>query len=436
MSILDNLPLSRKQAVSVVEALQPSATGGSVLALWTGAVAAGKTVASLMAFLIAVADAPEGGLVVIVGWTLQSIERNILAPLQDEQLFGEFASQVTHTPGSNTAVIFGETVHLIGASDARAEARIRGATIGLALIDEATLIPETFWVMMMSRLRVPNARLLATTNPASPSHWLRRDYILRAAEVGMRHWHFTLDDNPFLPPGFVDQTKQRYTGLFYKRFIEGLWIAAEGSIYSMFDPDVHVIDIVPPITQWIACGVDYGSTNPFHATLLGIGAENDGQGVRQDCLYAVSEWRWDSRQRHRPMSDVEYSKALRDWLHTVRFPGTRLHGPVPEYLIIDPSAGSFKTQCWQDGWQVADADNSVLNGIRVVSSLLATKRLKFSRSGCPELIAEIPGYAWDDKASERGEDKPIKAADHGCDSLRYGTYTSRGLWQSRIQLAA
>ncbi len=426
---LDALPLSRKQLVSIVEAQRTPQ-----LALWMGAVASGKTFASLFAFLVALTDPPDSGLIVMVGRTLQTIERNLLDPLQDERLFGVLAGAVHHTPGSSTAVILRKTVHLIGAADARAEGRIRGATVALAYVDEATLVPEPFWVMMMSRLRTAGAKLFATTNPASPAHWLRRDYILRAGDVGMRHWHFTLDDNPGLPDGFADRLKRQHAGLYYRRFILGEWVAAEGSIYSMFDPDVHVIDIVPPITQWLCVGIDYGSTNPFHATLLGIGAENDEHGQRRECLYAVAEWRWDSRQRHRALTDVEYSRHLREWLSTVRFPGTRLHGPVPEFLVIDPSAASFKTQCYQDGWNVADADNSVLDGIRLVSSLLAMRRLKFSRTGVPELLNELPGYAWDDQAAQRGEDKPIKAEDHGCDSLRYGVKSTQGLWYNRIPL--
>jgi len=428
---LDSLPLSRKQVVSIVEAQRTPQ-----LALWTGAVAAGKTVASLLAFLIAIVDAPHSGLVVMVGRTLQTIERNLLDPLQDERIFGAFAPHIHHTAGSNTAVILGRTVHLIGASDVRAEGRIRGATIALGYIDEATLLPESFWVMMMSRLRVVGAKLFATTNPAAPSHWLRRDYILRAADVGMLHWHFTLDDNPGLPPGFVDRLKRQHVGLYYRRFILGEWIAAEGSIYSMFDPDRHVVDIVPPVHTWLCAGIDYGQTHPFHATLLGIGTDRPPGGPAQDCLYAVSEFRWDSRQQHRNLTDPEFSGKIRDWLNATRFPGTRLYGPRPQYLVIDPSAASFKVQCTQDGWSIADADNSVLDGIRVVSSLLALERLKFSRTGVPALLNELPSYAWDDKASERGEDKPIKAADDGCDSLRYGVKTTQGLWHSRIPLAA
>jgi len=419
---LDALPLSRKQIVSIVEAQRTEQ-----LALWTGAVAAGKTIASLIAFLIALPDAPQSGIVCMVGRTLQTIERNLLDPLQDERIFGPLAHQVHHTPGSNTAVILGRTVHLIGASDVRAEGRIRGVTVALAYVDEATLLPEAFWVMMMSRLRVKGAKLFATTNPAGPAHWLRRDYILRAGDVGMRHWHFTLDDNPGLPPGFVERLKKQYVGLFYKRFIEGLWIAAEGAVYDMWDPDLHVVDVIPPIVSWLGVGIDHGIKNPFAAMLLGLGVNN--------CLYLVDEWRWDSRQRHRQLTDVEYSARVRGWLQNVQLPASTMRGVRPQYVIVDPSAAGFRQQLYTDGLSPVLADNSVLDGIRLVSSVLGAGKLRVSRR-CEGFIAEIGGYSWDDKAALKGEDKPIKVDDHSLDATRYVLKTTQQLWHTHVQLAA
>ena len=54
----------------------------------------------------------------------------------------------------------------------------------------------------------------------------------------------------------------------------------------------------------------------------------------------------------------------------------------------------------------------------VIASLLALDALKIHAS-CEGLLNEIPGYLWDDKAAERGEDAPIKADDHSIDALRY-----------------
>lgn len=173
---LDRLPLSRKQLRSIGQAARR-------INLWHGSVRSGKTIASLLAFVIAVATAGPSGLIIICGRSLQTIERNCLEPLQDAALFGPLAQHVVHTRGATTATILGRTIHLIGAADARAEGRLRGLTAQLAYCDEATLLPEGFWTQLLARLSVPGARLYATTNPDSPRHWLKTGYIDRAHEL-------------------------------------------------------------------------------------------------------------------------------------------------------------------------------------------------------------------------------------------------------------
>lgn len=421
------LPLSPKQIRSIVEAQH------APIALWSGAVSSGKTIASLIAFLIALVAAPDHGLVVIVGRTLQTIERNLIDPLQSSYLFGSLAGHVQHTTGSTTAVILGRTVHLVGASDARAEGRIRGATIALAYVDEATLLPHAFWMMLLSRLRVGDrSRLLATTNPDGPFHWLRKEFLLRADLVGLTNWHFTLDDNPSLDPGMVARLKRQYTGLWYRRFILGEWCLASGAVYDMFDETRHIVDEVPPIARWLCDAIDYGTVNDFVDLLIGLGTDQR--------LYVVSEYRHASRTALRQMTDAEYSAARRRWLAGVVQPHTNVIGVHPEWTVVDPSAASFIEQLFRDNTpSVTPADNSVLDGIRTVGSLLAADRLRIHRA-CTGLLGELPGYAWDEKAAKRGEDKPVKTDDHGPDALRYGVRTTEALWRphipTRLEVAA
>ena len=404
--------LSPKQIRSIVEAGRTPQ-----IALWSGAVSSGKTIASLLAFLIALTVAPDHGLIVIMGKTRETIERNLIDPLQSVGLFGPIADHVHHTRGATTATILGRTVHLIGANDVRAEERIRGLTICLAYVDEATLLPRGFWMMLLSRLRVPGAKLLATTNPDGPGHWLRRDFLLRAADVGMLHWEFVLADNPALDPAYVDRLKRQYVGLWHRRFIEGQWCLAEGAVYDMWDESRHVVDVIPTVERWIALGVDYGTTNAFAALLLGL-ARDPGTGTPR--LYLAREWRYDSKLSHRQLTDHEYSERLRGWLadQTVR----------PEWTVVDPSAASFVTQLHRDGLTPMLAANSVLDGIRQVSSLLATDQLRVHRS-CKGWIDEVAGYSWDPDKALRGEDAPIKADDHSLDAGRYAVHTTEAAWR-------
>ena len=407
---LDDFPLSRKQVCSIVEAT-------ARINAWEGSVRSGKTVASLLCWLCYVADAPTGGELVMVGRTRDSINRNVFAPLTNPELFGPLASQVTYTNGAATATILGRTVHVLGANDAQAEPKVRGLTCAGAYVDEATTLPQTFFDQLTARCSVPGSKIFLTTNPDNPLHWLRQKYLLRPEESRLRSWHFTLDDNHTLDPEYVAQLKAMHTGVFYRRNILGHWVQAEGAIYDMWDEDRHVVDEVPAGTRWLSLGVDHGTINPFSAVLLGLGPD----GV----LYAASEWRHDSKQAHRQMTDAEYSAAVRGWLAGL--------GVRPEWTVVDPSAASFIEQLHRDGINPAGAENSVLDGIRTVASLLSAGRLRVHRS-CAGVLAEMPSYCWDDAAAEKGEDKPLKVADHSLDALRYAIRTTEALWRPHVPL--
>lgn len=401
--------LSRKQLRSIGRAT-------ARINLWHGSVRSGKTIASLLAFVIAVATAGPSGLIIICGRSLQTIERNVFEPLQDAALFGPLAKHVHHTRGATTATILGRTVHLIGAADTRAEGRLRGLTAQLAYVDEATLIPEGFWTQLLARLSVPGARLYATTNPDSPRHWLKVGYLDRAHELNLRAWHFKLADNPSLSAEYVADLTAEYVGLWRRRMIDGAWCVAEGAIYDMWDESRHVVTELPAMRRhW--CGIDYGTTNPFSAVLLGEGVD--------DRLYVCAEWRHDSRTTHRSMTDAQYSRAVRKWLDTL--------GITPEWTFIDPSAASFSTQMWQDGHPgLARATNDVVDGIRSVAALLEAGRLLVHAS-CAGLLDELPGYSWDPKATERGEDAPLKIDDHSADALRYVVHSTSHEWRHLLR---
>ncbi|MFD7103102.1 PBSX family phage terminase large subunit [Streptomyces celluloflavus] len=406
------LPLSDKQLSSIRGAT-------ARINIWHGSVRSGKTIASLVCFLLMVRRAPASGLIVIVGRSLQTIERNCLDVLQDPALFGDLASEVRHTRGATTAVIMGRVVHLVGAADARAEGRLRGMTAALAYADEVTLLPAAFFRQLLARLSVPGAKLIGTTNPDSPRHWLRTDYLDRAGELDLAKFHFQLADNPSLSEAYVTALAAEFTGLWRRRMILGEWVVAEGAIYDAYNEQQHVVDELPPIRRhWL--GVDYGTSNPFATVLLGLGDD--------DRLYVVSEWRHDARAAHRQMTDAAYSRAVRDWLAEQRV--------EPEWTFVDPSAASYSTQLWADGHPgVARAVNEVLDGIRSVSVALDSGLLRIHRS-CAGLLAELPNYVWSEEAAARGEDKPLKKDDHSVDALRYVIHSTAHEWRHLLTASA
>ncbi|WP_025620354.1 PBSX family phage terminase large subunit [Salinispora cortesiana] len=393
------------------------------LNIWQGSVRSGKTVASLLRLLLAIATAPSSGRVLLFGKTRESVNRNVFAVLTDPLLFGPLARLVKYNPGAATGMILGREVDVLGANDAKAEPKVRGMTLCLAYGDELTTIPEAFFTQVLARLSVPGAQLFGTTNPDAPSHWLRKKYLLRAGELNLRTWHSTLDDNPHLDPQYVRDLKTEYVGLWYKRFITGAWVQAEGAVFDMFDEDKHVIADLPAITRWLAVGIDYGTTNAFAAVLVGFGV--DGR------LYVAREWRHDSKTARRQMSPYEYSQAVRSWLSGIDLPGGD-RGVSPEYVLVDPAAADFRVQLAKDGLPNKPGKNEVVEGIRTMSSLLARDRLRIHRS-CSGLLAELPGYSWDDKAAERGRDEPVKADDHSIDATRYAIHTTRAIWWHHLR---
>ena len=420
------------------KALQAVRAAEHRLNIFEGSVRSGKTVASLLAFLCFLRSGPEGNLL-LAGKTERTLKRNIVDPLTE--MLGP--TRIRYQGGAGELVLLGRRIYLAGANDERAQEKIRGLTLAGAYADELSTFPASFFAMLLSRLSLPGARLFATTNPDAPSHWLLADYLRRAAvhiagdgrrlesenpeALDLLRVSFRLADNPHLPADYIAAICREYVGLWQRRFIDGEWVAAEGAIYDMLDltPDgPHVVSVLPQLRAFW-CAIDYGTANPFHALLIGLGDD--------ERLYVAREWRWDARAKHRQLTDAEYAQRLRVWLEGGAEGLYCLSGspaPVPiERIVLDPSAASFRAQLQRDGFGWArQADNEVLDGIRATASLLAAGRLRIHES-CEHLLREFSGYVWDPKATERGEDAPLKVDDHGADALRYFVASTRVVWR-------
>lgn len=420
--------VSRAQILSLVDSVTRK------LALWYGSVSAGKTIISLWAFILAIRVAPRNGLILIVGRSLQTIYQNIFVPFQDTAIFGSvISSQIHYTPGATSATILGREVLLVGASDAKAVGRIQGATVALAYVDEAALLPEEFWNMLISRLRVAGARLLATMNPASMNHWIRKKWILQADAKNLISFHFTMDDNPTLSEEYKRDMRASYSGVFFDRMIKGEWTNAAGAVYPMWDPTRHVIpfDQMPPLQDVLGVGMDYGTTNATTGLMLGVTAEEAPRLVLMD------EWGYDSKETGIRLTDAELSRRFRDWL-------PREHAPFPtglrpRFIMLDPAAASFRTQLHQDlrgtGLSPWPADNAVLQGIATIGNLLETGRL-IATDRCPGWQSEVTEYRWSSDASDKGIDEVVKEDDHYLDGGRYIIQSTKGYWQPTLELAA
>jgi PBSX family phage terminase large subunit len=360
-----------------------------------GAVRSAKTVGANVRWLRAVLEAPEGVNLLMTGRTLGALERNVLQPIGRMVGPGNF----DYKRSLKLATIYGRPIMCEGANDEAAYTKIAGLTLHSAYVDEGSLTPESFFNMLISRLSEEGAQLLLTTNPGNPGHYLKKKWLDREADLDLRSWHFTLEDNPWLDPRYVVELKRQFgpaTSLFYQRYINGQWVQAEGAIFRDFDRALHVVPRPPdgPMKA-LVIGIDYGQTHPTAFLKLGLW---------ESCWYVLSEYRESDRTNARLSQDLQGF----------------LGGKFPSAILIDPSAKALINQLRNDGLQrVKGADNSVLDSIARISSALATGTLKIVGPACPRLIEELEGYRWDPKATERGEDAPIKSEDDLIDALRY-----------------
>jgi PBSX family phage terminase large subunit len=409
-------PLSPKQRESI-------RLSNARINIWEGSVRSGKTFATYFRFADECVQGPPGPFVVM-GKTHDTLKRNILDPMIE--IFGPAAVKVWH--GKREARIFGRKVYLAGANNLQAEDKIRGMTAAGALGDELTLWPEEVFNMLMTRLSVTGAKFFGTTNPDSPLHWLKKNWLDKAAEKGVARFPFKLRDNTALSQEFIQALEREHVGLWKKRMIDGLWVIAEGAIWDMFllDPEgdrgAHVVDAVPANLKFhrYVVAIDYGTRNPFVALLIGQG--NDGR------FWILDEWRWDSATKQRQKDPLQYALALKDWVADKQI--------LVSKWFVDPSELSFiLTLRKQVAGKVESADNRVEDGLKSVATLLTHDKVRILRC-CEGLIEEISSYVWDPDKQEKGIDAPLKVADHGPDAFRYGVHSQYGIWKNWIRQVA
>jgi PBSX family phage terminase large subunit len=311
------------------------------------------------------------------------------------------------------------TYYCFGANNEASQDVLQGLTAAGAYADEAALFPQNFIEQMIARCSVEGSKIWMNCNPESPYHFLKTDYIDKNKEKRVLHLHFTLDDNLALSPKTKERYMRLFTGLWFKRMILGLWVLAEGIIFDMWDDAVHVIQCPSGNYDEYGVAVDYATATVMTFGIYGIRYDRTGKDEHRVDL--VKEYYWDAKKKGKQKTDSEFAEDFKQFLGNV----------VPRNIYLDPSAASFKAELRKRGYnQVRDADNDVINGIRLVATFLSTKRF-FIDKDCKATIQEFGSYVWDAKAQARGEDKPVKENDHAMDRNRYFIFSRFGKVSAR-----
>ena len=384
--------------------------------LCDGAVRSGKTLSMAVGFFLWSMYTFDGARLALCGKTIEALRRNVTADVP-RWLEGILTFQEHRSENRITVTGLGHRneYHLFGGKDESSYMLIQGMTLAGVLLDEVALMPRSFVEQALARCSVTGSRFWFNCNPAGPEHWFYREWILKREEKNLLYLHFTMGDNPALTPEIRARYERLYTGVFYDRYIRGLWVAAEGLIYDMFCRERHVLTELPPLAGECWVSVDYGTRNPT-VFLLWRRAAAGGRWV---CL---REYYWDGRRNQRQKTDGEYADDLLDLLG----------GVVPRGVVVDPSAASFLTELRRRGLPVLAGDNRVADGIRAVGELLQRGELVFAPA-CANTVREFRSYVWDERGSALGVDRPVKENDHCMDAVRYFVMTvvKRGCARAR-----
>ena len=405
-------PFSKKQRMVLNWWTDTSPVKDMVGIIADGAIRSGKTVSMSLSFVFWAMSAFSDQIFIMAGKTVGSFRRNVLDTLLP--MLRSRGYTVDEYRSDNLLVITRGKVtnyfYVFGGKDEGSQDLVQGLTAAGGFFDEVALMPESFVNQAVARCSVTGRKLFFNCNPGSPIHWFKLNWIDKRTQKKLLYLHFEMDDNLSLSEEIKKAYRSMYVGVFYLRFIKGLWRAAEGLIYTMFT-DANLYDQLDERTRHISTksiAVDYGTTNPcvFYEIW------DDGQ-----ILWVENEYRWDSRSEEARRSpnpqktDAQYADDM------AAFMGIRPEDQC--MIIVDPSAASFIQELRSRGWVVKEANNEVIDGIRKTGALFAKQQIRVNRRKCPGLIGELQSYVWDDKAAEKGEEKPVKQLDHGPDAIRY-----------------
>lgn len=370
-----------------------------------GAVRSGKTVSMSAGFVLWAMHTFNGTDFALCGKTVGSLHRNVINVLRAQltSLGYEYDERRTEnlmtitSPSTGVANFF----YFFGGKDESSQDLIQGMTLGGVLFDEVALMPQSFVSQAEARCSLDGSRLWYNCNPRGPSHYFKQEYVDKAQERRLLYLHFMMDDNLTLSDQVRERYKRMFTGVFYQRNILGLWVAAEGRIYTAFGED-NIIKTVDwqardAAGHWlhpfrrdimlVTAGVDFGGSKSSHAFVVTAITKNFQQ------IITVKE-----RRIKEEIDPTELDAAFVDFIKQARaeFPQlVDVYADSAEQVLIR----GFQTAARLAKLPIAVKNarkGEIIDRIRFFSAMQDQKR-HFVVQSCPETIRAIQEAVWDDK---------------------------------------
>lgn len=394
-----------------------------------GSVRSGKTVSLALSYVMWAMESFNGQNFGMCGKTIHAHRRNVIKPLK--QMLKSRRYEVVDLLNENVLIIQkkyktpdGATktsinyFYIFGGGDESSQDTIQGITLAGCLFDEVALMPESFVNQATARCSVDGAKYWFSCNPDNPFHWFKKEWMEKAEIKRVLYLHFTMKDNPSLSEEVRKRYESLYTGIFYKRFILGLWVMADGVVYPMFDTDLNVIKYDRPWTRNMI-SIDFGIQNPTTFGMYGYYAPDKH-------YHLISSYHHNGREDGQK-TVKEYVDDLIEFINASNI--------RPEYICIDPSASALIVEIRKRSYfkrrkiKIIPAKNNVMNGIQTVSYLLQERRFTLDPS-CIHDQEEFAAYVWDEDKADKGVDEVIKTNDHCMDRNRYAIYTDAIIYKT------
>ena len=415
----DFVPFSQKQSIVMSWWTPKSKYKDYDAIICDGAVRSGKTVSEALSFVLWSMSTFDGKNFALCGKTVGGLRRNVIGPLKQMLKSTGYVIEDARNEGclcigaidKETKKKVTNYYYIFGGKDESSQDLIQGITLAGVFFDEVALMPQSFVNQATARCSVEGAKFWFSCNPNSPFHWFKKEWINKVTELKILYLHFTMDDNPSLSEEVKNRYKALYTGVFYKRYILGLWVAADGIVYPMFDPDIHAVELKRNWTRIFVAG-DFGIQN---ATTFGI----FGYYAPERRYHQIASYYHSGRDEGQKTTK-EYADDLKQFLAD--------NLVMPEYVVLDPSAAPMIVELRKDpyfarhGIDILPAKNRVDLGIQVVSFLLNERKFTLDPS-CIKDIEEFTTYAWDSDKLDKGVEEVIKIDDHAMDKIRYAILT-------------
>ena len=395
-----------------------------------GAIRSGKTIACIIGFLTWSQEMFSGESFILAGKTSGALKKNVVRPmLQMLEAWGWPYNYIRS--GADARIEIGSnTYYLYGANTEASQDALQGLTAAGAYADEAALFPQSFIDQMIGRCSITGAKIWMNCNPEGPHHYIREEFLLKAKEKKVYHLHFKMTDNLTLSPKVIQRYERAWPhgSVFYKRFILGLWVAADGLIYQQFADNVTDYTVT---SKWLldneimyaVIGVDFGGTKSAHSfTLTGF-----TKGFKQ--VVVLDEYYRKKRINPKQLEDdfIDFVRRAQS-----RFKVYEAYCDSAEQTLIS----GLESACMQSHVAI-DIKNAIKGPINdriaFYNSLIAQGRWKVMNH-CRHIIEAFEQAVYDDK--KPNQDVRLDDGLMNVDSLDSTEYSTESVQDDILYIAA